>query len=60
MLTAKLFYLLKRTTLFADASSWTHVKAILASRKTTSIASGIVPPRSQWKPLWKSLPHLGS
>src|SRR6516164_1352319 len=55
-----LFYLFERITLFADASGWTSVKAIFASRKTASIASGTVPARSQWKPLSKSLPHLGS
>jgi hypothetical protein len=55
-----LFYLFERITLFADASGWTSVKAILASRKTANIASGTVPARSQWKPLSKSLPHLGS
>jgi hypothetical protein len=43
------------TLLFADAASWTHVKAILASRKTART----VPPRSQWKPLLKSVPHFG-
>src|SRR6266403_5968654 len=39
----------RRLTLLFDAASWTcrtHVKAILASRKTVSIASGTVPPRS--------------
>ena len=35
-------------------------KAIFASRKTANIASATVPARSQWKPLSKSLPHLGS
>ena len=44
---AFLFYLLKRIALSADAAGWTHIKAILASRKTASIASGTVPPRSQ-------------
>src|ERR1700756_5569512 len=49
-----------RITLLPDAFTWTHVKAILASRKTASIASGTVPPRSQWKPPSKSVPHFGS
>jgi hypothetical protein len=49
-----------RITLLTGSSSRAHVKAILASRKTASIASGTVPPRSQWKPLSKSGPHFGS
>jgi hypothetical protein len=59
-LVSELFYLFERITLFADASGWTNVKAIFASRKTANIASATVPARSQWKPLSKSLPHLGS
>jgi hypothetical protein len=54
------FYLFKRIALSADAVGSAHINATLASRKTVSIASGTVPPRSQWKPLSKSLPHLGS
>jgi hypothetical protein len=53
-------YLFERITLFANASGWTRVKAIFASRKTANIASGTLPARSEWKPLSKSLPHFGS
>jgi hypothetical protein len=53
------FYLSERITLFAKGTDWISVKAIFASRKTANIASGTLPARSQWKPLSKSLPHLG-
>src|SRR4029077_10454837 len=55
----RLFYLFNRITLFSDVTRCSHSStAILASRKTASIASGTVPPRSQWKPLSKSVPHF--